>query len=102
MRALETNAFATTVVRHQMERGHTVVDGGVYGVVRHPMYAGLVAAWLGAPAWLCSPLGVGVAFVPIGLLAVRLVLEERALVQALPGYADYTTRVRSRLVPGLW
>lgn len=102
MRALETNAFATTVVRHQMERGHTVVDGGVYGVVRHPMYAGLVAAWLGAPAWLRSPLGVGVAFVPIGLLAVRLVLEERVLVQALPGYADYATRVRSRLVPGLW
>jgi len=102
MRALETNAFATTVVRHQVERGHTVVDRGVYGVVRHPMYAGLVAALLGVPLWLRSPLGLGVALVPIGLLGLRLVLEERVLVQALPAYAEYAARVRVRLVPGLW
>lgn len=102
MRALETNAFATTVVRHQVERGHTVVDWGVYGVVRHPMYAGLVAALLGVPLWLRSPLGLGVALVPIGLLGLRLVLEERVLAQALPAYAEYAARVRFRLVPGLW
>jgi protein-S-isoprenylcysteine O-methyltransferase Ste14 len=102
MRALETNAFATTVVRHQVERGHTVVDRGVYGVVRHPMYAGLVAALLGVPLWLRSPLGLGVALVPIGLLGLRLVLEERVLAQALPAYAEYAARVRFRLVPGLW
>ena len=71
------------------------VDAGVYGVVRHPMYAGLVAAWLGAPVWLRSPIGLGVALVPIGLLAVRLVLEERVLVQALPA----TRRMRTRPLP---
>jgi protein-S-isoprenylcysteine O-methyltransferase Ste14 len=102
MRALETNAYATTVVRHQLERGHTVVDAGLYGVVRHPMYAGLVAALLGVPIWLRSPIGLGVALIPIGLLALRLVLEERVLVQALPAYTEYAGRVRSRLVPGLW
>ena len=102
MRALETNAFATTVVRHQVEHGHTVVDRGVYGVVRHPMYSGLVAVLLGVPLWLRSPLGLGVALVPIGLLALRLVLEERVLVRALPAYAAYAARVRSRLVPGVW
>jgi len=102
MRALETNAFATTVVRHQVERGHTVVDWGVYGAVRHPMYTGLMAALLGVPLWLRSPLGLGVALVPIALLGLRLVLEERVLVRALPAYAEYAARVRFRLVPGLW
>jgi protein-S-isoprenylcysteine O-methyltransferase Ste14 len=78
------------------------VDRGVYGVVRHPMYSGLVAVLLGVPLWLRSPLGLGVALVPIGLLALRLVLEERVLVRALPAYAAYAARVRSRLVPGVW
>jgi protein-S-isoprenylcysteine O-methyltransferase Ste14 len=102
MRSLETNAFATTVVRHQAERGHTVVDRGVYGIVRHPMYAGLVLALLGVPLWLRSPLGLAAAVVPIALLAGRIVLEEQVLIRALPAYADYAARVRSRLIPGLW
>ena len=87
MRALEINAFATTVVRHQIERGHSVVDWDVYNAVRHPMYSGLVAAMLGMPLWLGSVVGIEAALVPIALLAVRVVLEERVLRHALPGYA---------------
>lgn len=102
MLALETNAYAVTVVRHQSERGHTLVSRGVYGVVRHPMYAGLVAALLGVPLWLGSPIGMVAAVVPIGLLVLRILLEERVLARALPDYAAYTARVRSRLLPGLW
>jgi protein-S-isoprenylcysteine O-methyltransferase Ste14 len=102
MRALETNAFATMVVRHQTERGHTVVDWGVYRIVRHPMYAGLLGVLLGVPLWLRSPVGLLGALLPIGLLALRIVLEERMLRQALPAYAEYAARVRSRIVPGLW
>ncbi len=45
--SLATNAFAVTVVRHQEERHHTVVDSGLYGVVRHPMYLGLVGVLVG-------------------------------------------------------
>lgn len=102
MRALEINAFATTVVRHQTERGHSVVDWDVYSAVRHPMYSGLVAAMLGVPLWLGSVVGIEAAIVPIALLAVRIVLEERVLRHALPGYATYATRTRWRLIPGVW
>lgn len=102
MRALEANAFAATVVRHQAERRHAVVTTDVYGIVRHPMYAGLLAAILGVPLWLRSGLGLLVALAPIGLLVVRIYIEERVLRHALPEYAAYAARVRARLLPGVW
>lgn len=101
-RALETNAFAVRVVRHQPERGHRLVDVGVYRVVRHPMYAGLCTVMVGAPLWLGSSLGLLCAIVPIAILALRILVEERMLRDAVPGYQAYTQRVRRRLVPGVW
>ena len=100
--ALEANAFAVTVVRLQDERGHAVADTGPYRVVRHPMYAGLAPVMLGLCVWLGSTAGALLAAVPIGVLAARVVVEERLLRARLPGYADYATRVRRRLVPGVW
>jgi protein-S-isoprenylcysteine O-methyltransferase Ste14 len=102
LRALETNAFAVRVVRHQPERGHRVVDVDVYSVVRHPMYAGLCGVMIGVPVWLGSTLGMLCAVVPIGVLAVRILVEERMLRDAVPGYQAYAQRVRNRLVPGVW
>lgn len=101
-RALEANAFATFVVRHQQERGHTLVDQGLYRIVRHPMYAGLVPVLVGVPLWLDSLAGVCASCVPISVLAARVVLEERFLRTHLEGYKDYVSRVRFRLVPGVW
>ncbi|HEX3358590.1 MAG TPA: isoprenylcysteine carboxylmethyltransferase family protein [Tepidisphaeraceae bacterium] len=102
MRALETNAFAIRVVRHQPERGHRVVDVGVYRIVRHPMYAGLCAVMIGAPLWLGSTLGLLCAIVPIAMLMLRILVEERVLKGAVPGYQEYAQRVRKRLLPGVW
>ena len=68
MRALETNAFAVRVVRHQPERGHRLVDVGVYRIVRHPMYAGLCGVMIGAPLWLGSTLRLLCAIAPIAAL----------------------------------
>ena len=102
LKALETNAFAVRVVRHQPERGHRVVDVGVYRVVRHPMYAGLCAVMIGVPLWLGSTLGLLCAIVPILVLALRIGVEERVLRAAVPGYPAYAQRVRNRLVPGVW
>ena len=99
---LRTNAFAVRVVRHQQERRHTLVDTGVYAVVRHPMYAGIIPVLVGMCLWLGSYAGALLAVVPVAILAVRIVLEERFLRQALPGYDAYTARVRWRLVPHLW
>jgi protein-S-isoprenylcysteine O-methyltransferase Ste14 len=102
MRALETNAFATSVVRHQADRGHALVDFGIYRHVRHPMYAGLIAVLLGVPLWLRSALGLAFALVPIAVLLLRIELEESLLRRVLPDYPAYTRRVRSRVVPGVW
>lgn len=100
--ALRENAFAVAVVRHQEERGHTVVATGPYGWIRHPFYAGVVVLMPGMALWLGSYAGAVASLVPAGILASRIVLEERFLLRRLPGYREYAGRVRSRLVPGIW
>ena len=101
-RALRTNAFAVTVVRCQHERAHDVIDTGPYAVVRHPMYAGLLPVMAGLAFWLGSLAGAVVAIVPATIIALRIIVEERMLIDQLPGYAAYTQRVRTRLIPGIW
>jgi len=100
--ALHANPFAVTVVRHQDERQHSVVDTGIYSVVRHPMYAGNVLVNVGLSLLLGSYIAALLAAVPLGLLMARIALEERFLRRELPGYREYATRVRYRLLPGLW
>lgn len=100
--ALSANPFAVPVVKAQAERGHYVVERGPYAVVRHPMYAGGALVMLGLPLWLGSTAGFLAALVPVALLALRIVFEERFLRGALSGYAAYAARVRSRLIPGVW
>jgi protein-S-isoprenylcysteine O-methyltransferase Ste14 len=100
--ALRENAFAVPVVKHQQARQHTVIDSGVYGVVRHPMYAGAVPLLVGIPLWLESYAAALLASVPIGTLAVRIVVEEQFLRRELAGYDAYTERVRYRLIPYVW
>src|SRR5438105_2303846 len=100
--ALRENPFAVTVVRHQNERQHTVVVTGIYGVVRHPMYAGNTLVTVGLSFWLGSYAAALFAAIPLGLLMVRLGLEERFLRRDLPGYREYAARVPYRLLPGFW
>jgi len=100
--ALKHNTFAAPVVRYQEERHQTVVDTGVYAVVRHPMYAGGVLLFLGMPLWLGSYAAALLALVPIALLVVRILVEERFLRRELEGYAAYTQRTRYRLIPSVW
>ncbi len=100
--ALKHNAFAASVVRHQAERGQRVVDTGLYGVVRHPMYGGGALVMVGMPLWLESYAAAVLAIVPIGVLAVRIVVEERFLRRELEGYGAYMERVRYRLIPLVW
>jgi protein-S-isoprenylcysteine O-methyltransferase Ste14 len=100
--ALRENAFAALVVKGQGERGQTVVDSGAYGVVRHPMYAGAIAFFLGIPLWLESYAALGPAVFLIFLLMLRITIEEKYLRRELTGYDAYTKRVRYRLIPHLW
>jgi protein-S-isoprenylcysteine O-methyltransferase Ste14 len=100
--SLRDNPFASPVVKHQGERQHTVVDTGVYGIVRHPMYAGAVLLIVGMPLWLQSYAAALLALVPIGLLVVRISVEEQFLLRELQCYRGNVERVRYRLIPWLW
>ena len=100
--ALRTNPFAVTVVRLQDERQHTVVDTGIYSVVRHPMYAGSPLVNVGLSLWLGSWAAALFSAIPLGLLMLRIALEERLLRRELPGYHEYAARVPYRLLPGVW
>ncbi len=96
---LRENEFLSRVVEVRALAGHRVVSTGPYAVVRHPMYAGY-ALWVIASA---VALGSLPALAPALLIAVgvvvRTVLEDRTLHAELPGYAEYASRVRWRLVP---
>ena len=96
------NSFAAPVVKVQAERHHRVISSGPYAFVRHPMYSGIMLFFVGVPLLLGSWWGVAIAPLFAVLFGIRARIEERALVEGLPGYADYAARVRYRLVPGLW
>jgi len=100
--SLRANTFASPVVKLQDERGHSVVDVGVYSVVRHPMYSGAILIVVGLPLCLESYAGAMLGIIPIAVVALRCVLEEKFLRQNLSGYAEYTRRVRFRMIPYLW
>jgi protein-S-isoprenylcysteine O-methyltransferase Ste14 len=96
------NSFAAPVIRIQQERGQRVIDSGPYRYVRHPMYAGAILYLIGMPLLLGSWLGLLVLPLILGVLMTRIPMEEAALRQGLPGYAEYTARVPYRLLPGIW
>jgi len=100
--AMVANAFFSTAVRIQSERGHTVCKSGPYRFVRHPGYVGFIlqsisTAILLGSWWALVPGGVAAA-----LMILRTALEDRTLQAELPGYPDYVQEVRYRLVPGIW
>jgi protein-S-isoprenylcysteine O-methyltransferase Ste14 len=102
MWAMKTNRFFSAVVRIQSERGHHVIDSGPYRFVRHPGYSFWALRTLAVPMLLGSHWAYAVAIPFILLFVVRTALEDRMLHAELPGYAEYASRVRWRLVPGLW
>jgi protein-S-isoprenylcysteine O-methyltransferase Ste14 len=101
-RTMRENSFAAPVVKVQRERGQRVISTGPYAFVRHPMYFGAAFYFIGVALLLGSWWGVIFAFVLIGLLCVRIPIEEKALRAGLEGYNEYAGRVRCRLIPYVW
>jgi protein-S-isoprenylcysteine O-methyltransferase Ste14 len=100
--ALAENRFFSSMVRIQTDRGHVVCDSGPYRIVRHPGYAGNLLAMPGIvlalnSSWTLIPVGIAVV-----VAVIRTALEDRTLQEELPGYREYTSRVRYRLVPGVY
>jgi len=102
LRTFRENTFAAPVIKIQQERGQKVIDTGPYALVRHPMYAAAFLYLLGTPLVLGSWIGLMALPLVVGLLIVRIFIEEAALRSGLPGYGEYMSRVRFRLVPGVW
>ena len=100
--AIYQNEFATPIVKDQSERGHVLVDTGLYGCIRHPLYLGFVLYLTGVALWLESYLSVFLLFVIFAILLARIFVEEKTLRETLPGYIDYMTRVRYRIIPFVW
>ena len=100
--AMTSNAFFSGAVRIQSERHHTVATSGPYHYVRHPGYSGMMAFTLALPFLLGSFWALVPAVLNLGVFVLRTALEDRTLQAELPGYSDYATQVRYRLLPGIW
>jgi protein-S-isoprenylcysteine O-methyltransferase Ste14 len=94
------NSYAAATVT--VETGQTVASGGLYKLVRHPMYVGNVIMMLGIPLALGSYWGLLFVIPGVAVLVFRILDEEKLLTHELPGYREYAQRVRYRLVPTVW
>lgn len=97
---MRENAYLSRTVK--VEEGQKVVDTGLYGIVRHPMYAVTILLFLMIPIVLGSWYSLIVfAFYP-AIIIIRLKDEEDLLTRELSGYAEYKKKVRYRIIPFIW
>jgi protein-S-isoprenylcysteine O-methyltransferase Ste14 len=100
--AMASNAFFSEGVRIQVERDHAVVSGGPYRYVRHPGYVGAILAQVATPFLLGSLWALIPGLVSAMLYVVRTHLEDKTLIEELPGYREYAQQTSYRLMPGVW
>ena len=100
--AMIANAYFSTAVRIQSDRGHAVCDTGPYRFVRHPGYVGFVLHALSLPFLLGSLWALIAGIAASAFMIIRTSFEDRLLQAELSGYRDYVHKVRYRLLPGVW
>lgn len=97
---MRENAYLSRTI--EIQNGQKVVDTGLYGIVRHPMYAVTIWLFLAIPVLLGSLYAL-LCFLPyIPVIVVRIHNEEKLLNEELEGYAEYKKRVKYRLLPLIW
>ncbi len=94
------NSYAAATIT--VEDNQPVVSTGLYGLVRHPMYVGVVIMMAGIPLALGSWWGLLIIVPCLAGIAFRILDEEQMLNQELAGYREYTQKVHYRLVPFVW
>lgn len=97
---MRENAYLSRTI--EVQEDQHVVDTGLYGVVRHPMYSTTVLLFLSMPLVLGSIFSFAIMLLYLPIIARRIANEELVLCEGLLGYKEYLTRVRWRLFPGIW
>ena len=97
---LRENTYLARTI--EVQEHQKVIDTGLYGIVRHPMYMATTILFLMMPLVLASPIAFAVLLLYIPLIVVRIKNEEAVLERELLGYREYKQRVKYRLLPGIW
>ncbi|MBO5713401.1 MAG: isoprenylcysteine carboxylmethyltransferase family protein [Clostridia bacterium] len=97
---LRENTYLSRTIK--VEEGQTVVDTGLYKIVRHPMYTATLFLFLSMPLILGSLIAFFVFLIYPVIIVFRIIGEERVLTNELNGYKEYKTKVKYRLIPFIW
>ena len=97
---LRENAYLSRTI--EVQEGQHVVDTGLYGIVRHPMYSATLLLFLSMPVVLGSPVSLVIMLAYLPIITKRIRNEEEVLARGLEGYSQYMDRVRWRLIPHVW
>ena len=97
---LRENAYLSRTI--EVQEGQKVVDTGLYGIVRHPMYSATLILFLSMPLALGSVISFVITLAYIPIIVKRIRNEEKVLGKDLPGYEEYMGKVKYRLVPFMW
>ena len=97
---LRENTYLSRAI--EVQENQKVIDTGLYGVVRHPMYLATTVLFLAMPLVLASPLSFLILLLYIPLIAKRIKNEEMVLEEGLEGYKEYKRKVRFKVIPFVW
>lgn len=97
---MRENAYLSRTV--EVQENQKVIDTGLYGVIRHPMYTATIFLFLAIPLVLGSWIAFAVMLLYPVVIIARIGNEEKVLEEGLPGYREYKKKVRYRLIPFIW
>ena len=97
---LRENTFLSRTI--EVQENQKVIDTGLYGIVRHPMYMATTFLFLAMPLVLASPISFFIMLLYIPVIAKRIRNEEKVLEEGLEGYTDYKKKVKYRIMPFIW
>ncbi len=97
---LRENTYLSRTI--EVQENQKVIDTGLYGIVRHPMYMATTILFLAMPLVLASPISFFIMLGYIPVIAKRIKNEEKVLEEGLDGYAEYKKKVKYRILPFIW